>query len=258
MIICTILRESKEFTADVAKWFHAQIPKYDSLCLTDLPYIEGVKTSNLVTNFPGWWSKIELFNPDHPVIGNQDLLYFDLDTVILPNARITEMARTRGFTMLKDWYSPTHVNSSIMFIPKQVKYKVWDAFNENPYKIMSTFRPLTLEEIKNPYKAQRLYNEAQSLMEGITNLKLKSHLFNRESILGDQGFIGIIYSKFLTTWSGFNIYSYKKHIVKRGQSGFNPMHSIGNGTLPRNAEIICFHGHPRPFNLDVPWITRFL
>ena len=205
-------------------------------------------------HFPGWWSKIELFNPDHPVIGNRDLLYFDLDTVIMPTARLKLMCQRKPFTMLRDWYSPYHVNSSIMYIPKETKYKVWDIFIENPTRIMSLFRPLTLLEINNRFLAQQLFDDAHDLMSSIVKRNLPKYLFNRQGLLGDQGFIGMVMKKRI--WEGFKIYSYKKHIAGPGCWGYQPNISLGNGSLPCDAEIICFHGKPRPFELGFPWIPR--
>ncbi|EFO2868674.1 hypothetical protein IH240_004512, partial [Escherichia coli] len=65
-----------------AQWLHRQIRGIRSVCLTDAEHIEGVETAPLFYNWPGWWAKMELFNPDHPVIGKEDLFYLDIDTVI--------------------------------------------------------------------------------------------------------------------------------------------------------------------------------
>jgi SAM-dependent methyltransferase len=53
------------------------------VCLTDDPAIKGVDTIRLTNGHPGWWSKIELFQPG--AMSTERVLYFDLDTLILAN-----------------------------------------------------------------------------------------------------------------------------------------------------------------------------
>ncbi len=61
---------------------------YEFVVLTDKPNeVEQFATPVLLTHdLPKWWSKIELFNPNH--FYNQDMditLYFDLDVLLLKN-----------------------------------------------------------------------------------------------------------------------------------------------------------------------------
>ncbi|EBO6079914.1 hypothetical protein GAL64_22910, partial [Salmonella enterica subsp. enterica serovar Enteritidis] len=66
MIIVSVLRQSKDFTTKHAQWLHKQLKGYDSVCLTDALKIKGVNTAPLLYDWPGWWAKLELFNPLHP------------------------------------------------------------------------------------------------------------------------------------------------------------------------------------------------
>ncbi|MCV5289720.1 hypothetical protein OFB97_30755, partial [Escherichia coli] len=86
----------------------------------------GVNTTPLLYNWPGWWSKIELFNPNHPVLGDQDLLYFDVDVVVTGDIHIFEGAKK--FTMLREFNHASRVNSSIMMIPASIKKTIWEQF----------------------------------------------------------------------------------------------------------------------------------
>lgn len=54
------------------------LTEFKFVCLTDIGYAEE-ETLPLLHNLPGWWSKMELFRLQGPV------LYFDLDTVIVGN-----------------------------------------------------------------------------------------------------------------------------------------------------------------------------
>jgi hypothetical protein len=62
---------------------HVTVP-FDFVCLTDM-YIPAniCKSIKLKCNYPGWWSKIELFTPD--IIHTDRIVFFDLDTLIVGN-----------------------------------------------------------------------------------------------------------------------------------------------------------------------------
>lgn len=60
-------------------------------------------------DWPGWWSKIELFRLRGPV------LYFDLDTAIVGDlTEIAAHAMATPFAMLRDFYAPSHHGSGVM------------------------------------------------------------------------------------------------------------------------------------------------
>lgn len=110
------------------------LPGAEFFCLSDTPVVD-VTTVPLEHNWPGWWSKMELFRPD--VKG--DLLYLDLDTVVLTD--ITEMAEVGKLTMLRDFYRDgtrreEGLQSSFMYLPEEDRAEVWDAFARNPARAM--------------------------------------------------------------------------------------------------------------------------
>jgi hypothetical protein len=56
---------------------------YQFICLTNLSSIDGIVTHKLVSNYDGWWNKLELFRENQFV--GENIVYFDLDTVIISN-----------------------------------------------------------------------------------------------------------------------------------------------------------------------------
>lgn len=89
----------------------------------------------LLYNFPGWWSKMEIFRPD--IKG--DILYFDLDTVVLASLR--DIAKVDKLTLLRDFYRdgtrrPEGLGSGMMFLPEADRVEVWNAFTANPKRAM--------------------------------------------------------------------------------------------------------------------------
>lgn len=71
----------------------------------------------LKNDWPGYWSKIELFRPDVFPFGSF-VVYLDLDTI--PRDFIGFFSALRAgitpfkFYMLRDWLAPDHYNSSVM------------------------------------------------------------------------------------------------------------------------------------------------
>jgi len=84
------------------------------VCLTDHPYEVFPYVDEVIPlkhNWPGWWSKMELFDLPGPV------LYFDLDTRII--RPIDDLCRwalkpTGAVLMLRDFYHPERHASGIM------------------------------------------------------------------------------------------------------------------------------------------------
>lgn len=215
MKIVSVLRTGPEYGEEHAQFLHRQLPS-DAVCMTNLPDIKGVTTVPLRdSDLIGWWAKMELFNPDGP-LGPHDLFYLDIDTVILGDIRpiIEQAQHLREMVMLSDFFDPQHPASGVMYIPWRTKRRVWDAWSRNPYWHMVKHRP-----------AGRV---------------------------GDQGFIADNVSR-IRRWDEIcprKIVSYKKHIAAPGQLGYTEGKSIGNGEVPPEAVIACYHGNPRPWNLE--------
>lgn len=220
MLIVTVLRQSKKFTPKHAQWIHQQFGDHDSVCLTDADAIAGVKTTPLLHDFPGWWSKIELFNPNHPVLGDQDLLYFDIDIVITGD--LAPLMQATEFTMLSGLSYKGQCNSSLMYIPCSIKQHVWDTFMANPQQHM--------DECVVPEK------------------------------WGDQGFISGITSPLEWQKELPNkIFSYKIDIATPTMLGYDPERSNGKclKVPPKDAILVCFHGYPSPWKTGFSWVPYF-
>jgi hypothetical protein len=78
------------------------------------------------SEYPGWWSKMELFRPD--VKG--DLLYFDLDTMIVGD--LDDILAVDRLTVLSDFNVPDRMASGMMFIPEYERASIWNEWIADP------------------------------------------------------------------------------------------------------------------------------
>lgn len=215
MKIVSVLRTGLEYGEEQAHFLHDQLPR-DAVCLTNLPHIKGIETIQMLdTDHIGWWAKMELFNPQGP-LGDQDLFYIDLDTLIVGDiSKMMSAAKdSRNIVMLSDFYHPQHPASGVMFIPARVKQRIWKAWCINPYWFMVRHRP--------------------------------------QGRGGDQGFIAEFAGQ-ITRWDELcpgAVISYKKHVAKRGMPGYSDAVSKGDGTIPAGTIMVAFHGNPRPWSIE--------
>ena len=107
---------------------------YDFICLTDTEiYISGALFFPLKHNWPGWWSKMEVFKIKGKV------LYLDLDTVITGSL---DRLFCDEFTMIKDFYYPkskSPFGSGVMAWNGDYQY-IYEAFQNDPDKNMEKYR----------------------------------------------------------------------------------------------------------------------
>lgn len=73
-IIATVLRSGGEYGPEHVRWLQAQFCKLSSVCFSDVT-VPGVNTIRLRFERPGWFSKMELFDP---AAIESDILFFDL------------------------------------------------------------------------------------------------------------------------------------------------------------------------------------
>ena len=116
MIIATVLKSGGEYAVEhvhrLQGMIYNHIPHSMFVCFTDMdPCCQIVRLKN---NFPGWWSKMELFRMPGP------LLYFDLDTIILKDMQKTiSNVDGKAFVILRDFYrgktNPLAMQSSVMY-----------------------------------------------------------------------------------------------------------------------------------------------
>lgn len=211
MIVVTVLRSGGIYTPNHVRWLANQLPSgVRHICLSDMR-VPDIKTLPLAYGWPGWWSKMELFNPQGP-LGDQAVLYFDLDTVI--TGSIDDLLAQTEPMILSDWYHDHLVNSSVMLITPESRQPVWDAWMQQP--------------------------------------DVNMHDYER---WGDQSFIGEHFNA--RHWQDVlpnQLISYKVHVLPRSYSH----RSQGDGSLPPHANVVCFHGKPRPWPAREPWIPGLL
>lgn len=85
---------------------HTQQP-HQFVCLTDSKHVRG-NTLPLLRGWPGWWSKLELF--DGRLTG--DVLYADLDTMMV--GPLDGIATGHRFTVLENFWSTSRIGSGLM------------------------------------------------------------------------------------------------------------------------------------------------
>lgn len=116
----------KALQAQISKW----APDAEFECLTDMD-VPGVCCRPLRRNWPGWWAKMELFDPALP----GDFLYMDLDTVVV--GPLDDFDQLSKMTILRDFYRDGKkfkegLQSSLMFLPESARQGPWDDFMANP------------------------------------------------------------------------------------------------------------------------------
>lgn len=133
-----VLRSGGEYTPEhlyqMVDKFHKHNPGVHVQCLTDMEIDHPAITPlPLKHNWPGWWSKIELFRPglfDGPTI------YMDIDTATLGSIEFDY----DEFTMLPAAYRPRGgINSSIMAW-REPPTHIYEKFARNPDRWMATYR----------------------------------------------------------------------------------------------------------------------
>lgn len=194
-----------DYRPEHVQWLKRQCDQYAPgvrfVCLTNEPSIEGVETIPLEHDWPGWWSKIELFKHD---LGR--VMYTDLDTVIVgPLAEMLEYPH--DFTALQALNNrpAKYLNSGLMAWHGK-RPDLFDAFAKDPDYWIKTC---------------------------VTG-----------DNWGDQGFIG----HHLPRWQAWQelfpgaVGSYKN--------------TWNRQKPPADAKVVCFHGEPKPFNVNHDWVPK--
>lgn len=109
MIVACVLRSggcyNAEYVRRLKSGVDANLSGHEFVCLSDVEV--PCDRIPLETDWPGWWSKLELFKLQGPV------LFFDLDTVITGD--LTEIAEyPHTFTMLRGFMHPALPASGVM------------------------------------------------------------------------------------------------------------------------------------------------
>lgn len=107
------------------------------VCLTDNGRVESHWRSPLKKRWPGWWSKMELFEPGR---FTGPTVYLDLDT--LPVGDLSEIAAYSGrFAMCRDFFRPEQGQSCVMaWTPGPESELLWREFTADPKGNMARFQ----------------------------------------------------------------------------------------------------------------------
>ena len=120
MVTACVLRSGGDFRPEHVLWLAKQVPGL--VCLSDVP-VPGVETIPLAHDWPGWWSKMELFGPSL----SGDVLMLDIDTVVLDMPAMPD--RT---TVLRDPYREDGIGSGVMFVTAEDRARIWETWIADP------------------------------------------------------------------------------------------------------------------------------
>lgn len=171
-------------------------------CLSDVEV--DCERTPLQHDWPGWWSKIELFRDG---VIDSETLYLDLDTVITGEIEI--LRNGIDFAMLQSFWDQDMVGSGVMYFSgENVPHQVYTKFAKQP----------------------------KAYIEHYERNKNGTHV-------GDQAFIFDTLGPDIARINDYlpGIRSYKMHCFRR---------------LPADTSIVCFHGQPRPTEVDIGWMKQ--
>ena len=128
MLTVACVKQGSKYGPEYAERLHKAVERHLSLphrfvCFTDED-VPGVPCEPLPAPLIGWWSKIGMFRKGVFPKGDR-VLYFDLGTLIV--ASIDDMAAYDGqFAILRDFYRPHGLQSSVMAWSARACIEVWN------------------------------------------------------------------------------------------------------------------------------------
>lgn len=138
-LVATVLRTGGRYTREHVRMLEDQLgPQVPLTVFTDDEQLlreRGQYAVKLRRNYPGWWSKMELFDPDT----EGDIIYFDLDTAFIRRPKLL-LHRVDVPMILRDVYRPEGLQSSVMCIPQYFKTYIWDQWMLDPSYYMKEFK----------------------------------------------------------------------------------------------------------------------
>ncbi len=152
MIFATVLKSGGDFSPEHVQKIagglrRAQGQNIEIVCLTDTPRAvreAGATPVRLLHDWPGWWSKLELFRPE---LFSGPVLYLDLDTIILRDIdRLVDLAvEGRDRPLLLRGISPKEREggwpiSGIMSWHGEQLWEAYYRFKKNPQGIIQAFK----------------------------------------------------------------------------------------------------------------------
>jgi hypothetical protein len=133
--VACVLRSGGDYGPDDVRRLRdgveAHLPGARFVCLSDVDV--PCERIPLRHDWPGWWSKLNLFSPE--VTG--DFLYLDLDSIITGD--LSDLASLNRLAIMRDVLRPDGLQSSCMFLPEGDRAAVWEAFTADPAGNMARF-----------------------------------------------------------------------------------------------------------------------
>ena len=124
-----MLKQGREYGPEHVQRLAESIPDLVMISDVDVPGVERIPMRH---DWPGWWSKMNLFDPDIP----GDLFYVDLDTVIVGG--IEDLAMAGVTTLLSDFYHTSRPASGVMYLTEEDRQAVWSEWIKSPARHMAT------------------------------------------------------------------------------------------------------------------------
>lgn len=221
--VACVLRASADFTPDYVVRLYENVREHwtgelDFCCLTDTPIQHpAIREIPLRYDWPGYWSKMELFRPDL----RGTLFYFDLDTMI--TGSLDEMREVRRHTMLRRLRKKYRhrLASGMMMLPEAVRPIIWRHWTGDPQLFMRLYR------------------------------------WNGDRPGGDQGFLQQTWERWgipPASSSGFDYNEWNQLGIARWQNLFpgqirSYRYYVSRKGLPPDTRVVLFHGKPRPHEI---------
>lgn len=171
MLVLCVCKSGGEYTANWVEKLKAGVARnltvpYEFKCLSDLKVPNGIPLRH---DWPGWWSKIEMFRE---ITG--PTLYLDLDTVVVGS--LDYLAKLESdFAMLRNFHLPEFVGSGVMWFGKSQKH-VYDRFCEKPFKWIDYHE----RKAEGPYLGDQafIWESMKRKVEHLPMERIKSYKFH--------------------------------------------------------------------------------
>lgn len=137
--VACVLKSGGWCTPEYVYSLQAGVEKYLSrehtfVCLTD-KNIAGVECIRFDNEWPGWWSKIELFRKG---LFKGPVLYLDLDTVLVSNFD-SLFKCNQAIAMIDNFYHPEYAGSGVLYWNGDMSF-IYDAFRGSAENVMSLYQ----------------------------------------------------------------------------------------------------------------------